>query len=105
MEIKISSEQEAALNRSNESANADPLTRPTLEQFVQSMFDEKMNEHVRAWSQRDSQLVAVKLATSITTMTKEDKDVVVAILDKYQIKPPTEIQPTVDPIIEEVITP
>jgi len=96
MEIKITSKQEAALNRSNESANTDPTTRPALAEFVQSMFDEKMNDHVRAWEQRDNQIMAATLATNIATMTKEDKATVTAILDKYKIPAPAEVAPIGD---------
>jgi len=100
--ISLSAEQEAALTRSNVQGNPDPGTRPRLEGFIQSVFDQKAAEHVLAWAGRDNQDVAVKLATSITTMTKEDKATVVGILDKYQIKPPVEVDPgLIDPIIIE----
>ena len=107
--LTLSAEQEAALTRSNTQTNPDPGVRPRLEAFVQSVFNQKAAEHVRAWAGQDDAALAQKLATSITTMTKEDKEAVVTILDKYQIKPPTEVKPPIvgeePPIIEEPIAP
>lgn len=91
--ITISPEQEKALIRSNESTNPDPLTRPTLDKFAQYVFDQKCSEHIKVWADRDAADVAAKLASNVYTMTPEDKATVVAILDKYQLKPPTEVEP------------
>jgi len=87
MEIKITPEQEAALARSGADA--------------QDVFDRAADEHVRVWAQRDAEDVKALLAKNITTMTPEDRETVVAVLTKYQIAAPIEIEP----IIEEVIVP
>jgi hypothetical protein len=106
MEIKLSPEQEAALIRSNEAANRDPETRPTLDQFVQSVFDTAAELHVKAWEIRDAAEVDLVLKKTITTMTPEDKATVVAILNKYELKPPVEVAPPVEePPVEEPIVP
>ena len=101
----LTAEQEAALTRSNVASYPDEHTRPRFEAFVQGVLDAKVLEHVQAWAGRDVNAVAEKLAKSITTMTKEDKETMVTILDKYQIPVPVEVNPTIDPIIEEPLTP
>lgn len=101
--LTLSQEQVDALTRSNETSNADPKTRPTLEVFTQTVCNVKIKEHVDAWQQRDAANMQAKLAANVLEMTKEDRDTVIAILDKYEIPPPKEVPPDVEPAPEEPV--
>lgn len=59
--IELTPEQEAALTRSNASANPDESARPKLETFILDALNAKLNEHVAAWKSRDLSAISTNL--------------------------------------------
>lgn len=75
VKVTLTDEQEKAITRSLLSAFPDENNRPTFEQFVDAGAQDKANEHVLAWKQRD--LDAVK-----SELQPEDLAEVAAIIQK-----------------------
>ena len=86
-------EQDAALTRSNASAN--PANPPTLEEFIVQNCNDKINEHVTAWRQRDY----ANLSARIERLPTADKDAIAAEISTREAA----IVAVVDPIIEAPI--
>lgn len=85
--LELTDVQEKALTRSNESANPDADTRPSLEAFVTDAVAGKLDEHVTAWRGRDLYEAKATLDKHMDKLTAEDLDAVRAIAAKYEAEP------------------
>jgi hypothetical protein len=70
--FELTGEQEKALTLSNESANPDEKSRPSVEEFTIAACNEKLNEHVRAWAERSVVDLTAAVQAAKDSLTVED---------------------------------
>jgi len=88
------------MTRSLESSYPDVGTRPKFNDYVQLQCNSVAELHVKTWERRDEDAVKAVIAKGVLPMTKEDRDAVIAVLDKYQIPPPVEVPPVIEEPIQ-----
>lgn len=81
--LSLTEAQEAALTRSNASANPDEATRPTLEDFAAETASSKFDEHVAAWRGRDISGARSAIERHADKLTDADLAEIAAVAAKY----------------------